>query len=97
MVPGGTRRRRVERRLDPSAEAGSTPAYHRIRSELATLGIVIAPSSVRTILKRRYIDLSPHRSRPTWAELLGAQAKGLVEGTLTADPLAMPAVAGLGR
>jgi len=50
--------------------------YRRIHGELATMGIVIAASSVWSILKRRGIDPSPRRSGPTWAEFLPAQAKG---------------------
>jgi putative transposase len=52
--------------------------YRRIHGELATMGIVIAPSSVWAILKRHGIDPSPRRSGPTWAEFLAAQAKGLM-------------------
>ncbi|MDA8356850.1 MAG: integrase core domain-containing protein [Actinomycetota bacterium] len=50
----------------------------RIHGELATMGIVIAPSSVWAILKRHGIDPSPRRSGPTWAEFLAAQAKSLM-------------------
>jgi putative transposase len=42
------------------------------------MGIVLAPSSVWTILKRHGIEPSPRRSGPTWAEFLAAQAKGLM-------------------
>jgi len=42
------------------------------------MGISVAPSSVWAILKRRGIDPAPRRSEPTWAELLHAQAKGLI-------------------
>jgi transposase InsO family protein len=52
--------------------------YRRIHGELATIGIVIAPSSVWAMLKRHGIDPSPRRSGPTWAEFLAAQAKGLM-------------------
>jgi putative transposase len=52
--------------------------YRRIHGELATMGIVIAPSSVWSILKRHGIEPSPRRSGPTWAEFLTAQAKGLM-------------------
>ena len=52
--------------------------YRRIHGELATMGIPIAPSSVWAILKRHGIEPSPRRSGPTWAELLAAQAKGLI-------------------
>jgi putative transposase len=52
--------------------------YRRIHGELATMGIVIAASSVWAILKRHGIDPSPRRSGPNWAEFLSAQAKGLM-------------------
>jgi putative transposase len=52
--------------------------YRRIHGELATMGIVIAPSSVWAILKRHGVEPSPRRSEPTWAEFLAAHAKGLM-------------------
>jgi putative transposase len=52
--------------------------YRRIHGELATMGIVIAASSVWATLKRYGVDPSPRRSGPTWTELLAAQAKGLM-------------------
>jgi putative transposase len=52
--------------------------YRRIQGELATMGVVIAASSVWATLKRHGIDPSPRRSGPTWAEFLAAQAKGLM-------------------
>jgi hypothetical protein len=42
------------------------------------MGIVLAPSSVPTILRRHGIGPAPRRSGPTWAEFLHAQAKGLI-------------------
>ena len=39
--------------------------YRRIHDELATTGIVIAPSSVWAILKHHRIDPSPRKSGPT--------------------------------
>jgi len=51
--------------------------YRRIQGELATMGVVIAPSSVWATLKRHGIDPSPRRSGPTWAEFLAGQAKSL--------------------
>ena len=50
----------------------------RVHGELATIGIVMAPSSVWEIFRRHGIDPSPNRSGPTWAEFLRAQAKGIV-------------------
>jgi len=52
--------------------------YRRIHGELATMGIVIAPSSVWAILKRHGIEPSPRRLGPTWAEFVAVQAKGLM-------------------
>ena len=52
--------------------------YRRIHGELATMGVVIAASSIWAILKRHGIDPSPRRSGPTWAEFLATQAKGLM-------------------
>jgi putative transposase len=60
------------------AKENPTWGYRRIHGELATMGIVIAASSVWAILKRHGIDPSPRRSGPTWAEFLAAQAKGLM-------------------
>ena len=42
------------------------------------MGVVLAPSSVWAILKRRGIDPVPRRSGSTWAKFLRAQAKGLI-------------------
>ena len=55
-----------------------TWGYRRIHGELATMGIVIAQSSVWAILKRHGVAPSPRRSGPTWAEFLAGQAKGLM-------------------
>ena len=52
--------------------------YRRIRGELTTMGITIAPSSVWEILKRHGVEPSPRRSGPNWAEFLSVQAKGLM-------------------
>ncbi len=52
--------------------------YRRIHGELATMGVIIAPSSVWAILKRHGIDPSPRRLGPTWTEFLATQAKGLL-------------------
>src|SRR5579875_861134 len=60
------------------AKENPTWGYRRIHGELATMGIVIAPSSLWAILKRHGIEPSPRRSGPTWAEFLAAQAKGLM-------------------
>jgi len=60
------------------AEENPTWGYRRIHGELATMGIVIAPSSVWAILKRHGVEPSPRRSGPSWPQFLVAQAKGLM-------------------
>ena len=60
------------------AKENPTWGYRRIHGELATMGIVISPSSVWAILKRHGIEPSPRRSGPTWGEFLAAQANGLM-------------------
>ncbi len=59
------------------AEENPTWSYRRSHGELATMGVVIAPSSVWAILYHG-IEPSPRRSGPTWAEFLAAQTKGLM-------------------
>jgi hypothetical protein len=58
------------------AKENPTWGYRRIHSELTTMGITVAPSSVWNILKRHGIKPSPCRLGPNWAEFLAAQAKG---------------------
>jgi len=60
------------------AKENPTWGYRRIHGELTTMGVTIAASSVWTILKHHGVEPSPRRSGPTWAELLAAQAKGLM-------------------
>jgi len=60
------------------AKENPTWGYRRIHGELATMGIVIAPSSVWAILKRHGVEPSPRRSGPSWPQFLVAQAKGLM-------------------
>ena len=60
------------------AKDNPTWGYRRIHGELATMGIVIAASSVWAILRRHGVEPSPRGSGPTWAEFLAAQAKGLM-------------------
>jgi hypothetical protein len=42
------------------------------------MGVVLSPSSVWAILRRKDIDPSPMRSGPTWAEFLGSQASSML-------------------
>jgi transposase len=58
--------------------------YRRIHGELAGLGVKIAASTVREILKKAGIDPAPRRSGPTWPQFLRSQAEILedpVRGT----------------
>ncbi len=60
------------------ATENPTWGYRRIQGELARMGIVVAPSSVWEILRRRGIDPSPTRTGPTWSEFLGTQATSML-------------------
>jgi transposase len=52
--------------------------YRRIHGELAGLGITVAPSTVRQILKSAGINRAPRRDGPNWAEFLRSQAQGIL-------------------
>jgi putative transposase len=52
--------------------------YRRIHGELASMGVVLAPSSVWAILRRNGVDPSPMRSGPTWSEFLRSQASSML-------------------
>jgi hypothetical protein len=56
------------------AKENPTWGCRRIHGELATMGVVLAPSSVWAILHRHGVEPSPRRSGSTWAEFLRAQA-----------------------
>ncbi len=60
------------------ARENPTSGYRRIQGELATIGVVLAPSSVWAILRRHGVDPSPMRSGPTWAEFLSSQASSML-------------------
>ena len=49
----------------------------RIQGELRKLGIRVAATSVRRVLRRHGLGPAPRRG-PTWAEFLRAQAKGIL-------------------
>jgi hypothetical protein len=59
--------------------------YRRIHGELAGLGVKIAASTVREILKKAGIDPAPRRSVPTWPQFLRSQAEILACDFFTAD------------
>jgi transposase len=60
------------------AKENPTWDYRRIHGELATIGVVVGPSSVWAILKRHGVEPSLRRLGPTWAEFPTAQAQGLM-------------------
>ena len=45
---------------------------------ISGLGITVAPSTVRQILKSAGIDPAPRRDGPGWAEFLRSQAQGIL-------------------
>ena len=52
--------------------------YRRIHSELAGLGIHVAPSTVWEILTKAGVPPAPRRAGPTWALFLHAQAQAII-------------------
>ena len=60
------------------ARENPTWGYRRIQGELATMGVVLAASSVWAILKCHGVDPSPIRKGPTWAEFLYSQASSML-------------------
>jgi transposase InsO family protein len=56
------------------ARENPTWGYRRIQGELVRMGVVLAPSTIWAILRRRGVEPSPMRSGPSWAEFLRSQA-----------------------
>jgi hypothetical protein len=52
--------------------------YRRIHGELLVLGIGIAASTVREVLRQAGIDPAPERTTATWADFLRSQADALL-------------------
>jgi putative transposase len=52
--------------------------YRRIHSELAGLGISIAPSTVWEVLKRHGVEPAPDRDHATWPVFLRDQAHAIL-------------------
>jgi putative transposase len=60
------------------ARENPTWGYRRIRGELLVLGITVAASTVRQILKDTGVDPAPDRTSTTWADFLRSQAEALL-------------------
>jgi transposase len=52
--------------------------YRRIHGELALLGVAIAPSTVREILRTAGVDPAPRRTTVIWADFLRSQAEAIL-------------------
>jgi hypothetical protein len=52
--------------------------YRRIHGELAGLGVKIAASTAREILKKAGTDPAPRRTGPTWSQFLRSQAEAIL-------------------
>jgi putative transposase len=50
----------------------------RIEGELRKLGIRVAPTTIRTLLRTARLGPAPRRTGPTWTEFLRAQAHGVI-------------------
>jgi putative transposase len=62
--------------------------YRRVQGELGGLGIKLAASTVRTILREAGIEPAPKRLEQNWREFLRAQAASILEcDFLTVDTL----------
>ncbi|MEU2900552.1 helix-turn-helix domain-containing protein [Streptomyces sp. NPDC001273] len=60
------------------ARENSGWGYRRTHGELAMLGITVAPSTVREILKAEGVDPAPERTVTTWAGFPRSQADALL-------------------
>ncbi len=50
----------------------------RIRGELATLGIRVSATRIRTLLRANGLGPAPRRDGPSWGEFLRSQAQGIL-------------------
>jgi transposase len=81
-IPGKTGRPATRRNIRALALrlARENPnwGYRRIHGELAGLGVKIAASTVREILKNAGIDPTPRRADLTWPQFLRSQAEAIL-------------------
>jgi hypothetical protein len=52
--------------------------YMRIKGECQKLGIAVAATTVKKVLRAAGLDPAPRRDGPSWSEFLRAQASGIV-------------------
>lgn len=57
----------------------------RIEGELRKLGIRVAATTIRTLLRSARLGPAPRRTGPTWTEFLRAQADGVIACDFTAE------------
>jgi putative transposase len=50
----------------------------RIAGELRKLGIRVAATTIRTLLRTARLGPAPRRTGPTWTEFLRAQVQGII-------------------
>jgi putative transposase len=56
--------------------------YQQIKGELQHLGVLVAATTIRTMLRRHRLDPAPRRTTTTWRAFLRQQAAGIVAGDL---------------
>jgi putative transposase len=77
--PGRPRtRRNIRGRVLRLAKENPSWGYRRIHSELAGLGVKVAPSTVWQILTNAGIEPAPRRAGPTWSQFLRGQAEAIL-------------------
>jgi putative transposase len=60
------------------AAENPTRGYRRIQGELVGLGLAVAPSTVRAILRKNGVEPAPRRASLSWSEFLRRQAAGII-------------------